>query len=78
VDDQDEFARYQRPLRVLPPLEDGEPVYVCVECGATYTARSGLERHWEDERHSPEHIQRERLRQSRKNEGWLLPEEDGR
>jgi DNA-directed RNA polymerase subunit RPC12/RpoP len=53
-------------------------VYVCVECGATYTARSGLERHWEDERHSPEHIQRERLRQSRKNEGWLLPEEDGR
>ena len=63
-------------LRLLPPLEDGEPLYVCVECGATYTARSGLVRHWTDEKHSPEDVQHERLVQARESKGLLLPDEE--
>jgi nitrate reductase beta subunit len=62
-------------LRLLPPIEDGEPIYVCVTCGETWTARDGLEQHWEAEKHGPEDVQRQRLLGARRNNGWLLTEE---
>lgn len=54
-----------------------EGVHVCVECGATYTTRPGLEEHWLIEGHHPQSVQRERLDAAKRNEGWLLVPDDG-
>lgn len=61
-------------LRLVHSL--GDEKYTCIECGYQTPTREDLESHWKQEKHSPQQVQNQRLTASRKNEGWLLNDDD--